>query len=122
MNMPCSSLNELVEVTCKVFTPLAAETIQFSPMLEFCNVFDHLALRGTLRYFEPDHARFTEGLNTDEVTAYVETMMNIARTVRSKKTTTRAVFVSPPDMIYVSAKIHAAVPVLGAGGGVCEGS
>ena len=46
MNLPCTSLEEMAEVTCKVFGPTAnhAETIPFPPVLIYSNVIDHLAL------------------------------------------------------------------------------
>ena len=53
-------------------------------------------MRGTLRYFDLQHARFTEGFVTDEVVAYVETMFNITTRMRNKKPNTSTVFVSPP--------------------------
>ena len=106
MNMSCSSLQEMIEVTCKTFTPAAEETIPFPPSLICSNVFDHLALRGTLRFYEPDHERFTEGFVTDEVTAYVETLANIARTVKKKKATSGAIFVSPPIYMYLPRAIQ----------------
>ena len=52
MNMPFTSLSEMAEVTNKIFTPAAAETIPLPPILVYSNVIDHLALRGTLRYFD----------------------------------------------------------------------
>ena len=78
MNMPCTTLNEMAEVTDKMFTPAAAETIPLSPILVYSNLIDHLALRGSLRHFDTQSTRFTEGFVTDEVTAYVETMSHIA--------------------------------------------
>ena len=99
MNMPCTSLGEMAEVTGKIFTPAAAETIPLPPILVYSNVIDHLALRGLLRYFDLQHARFTEGFVTDEVVAYVETMFNITTTMRNKKPITGTVFVSPPGYI-----------------------
>ena len=33
MNMPCTSLGEMAEVTDKIFTPAAAETIPLPPIL-----------------------------------------------------------------------------------------
>ena len=54
INLPCSSLEDMAEVTCKVIGPSAnpAETIPFPPLLIYSNVIDHLALRGTLKYLE----------------------------------------------------------------------
>ena len=49
MNMLCTSLSEMAEVTDKIFTPAAAETIPLPPILVYSNVIDHLVLRGTLR-------------------------------------------------------------------------
>ena len=57
---------------------------------------------GTLKFFEPGHPRFTEGFVTDEVTAYVVTMPNITRTMKSKKSsTTGTVFMSPPGCMFL---------------------
>ena len=67
----------------------------------YSNVIDHLALRGTLEVFEPDHERLTEEFMTDEVTNYVEPMFNIARFMRNKKATTGTVFMSPPGYVYL---------------------
>ena len=103
MNMPSSSwLYEMLEVTCRIFAPAAAQTIPIPPILINSTVLDHLVLRCTLKYFEPDHPRFTEGFVTDEVTAYVEAMANTERTVRNKKATSGAIFVSPPGYMYLS--------------------
>ena len=77
MNMPFTSLSEMAEVTNKIFTPAAAETIPLPPILVYSNVIDHLALRGTLRYFDIEKERFTVGFVTDEVVAYIERMANI---------------------------------------------
>ena len=101
MNMQCSSLHEMIEVTCKIFAPAAAETIPFPSILIHNNVFDHIGLLCTLKNFEPDHTRFTEGFVKDEVTAYVETIANIARTVRNKKMTSESISVSPPGYMYM---------------------
>ena len=101
MNIPCTSLSDMEEVTDKIFTPAAAETIPLPPMLVYSNVIDHFALRGTLKYFEPEHVRFTEEFVTDEITAYVEIMANIARRMKNKKSTTGTVFVSPPCYMYL---------------------
>ena len=66
MNMPCTFLSEMAEVTDKMFTPAAAETIPLLPFLVYSNIIDHLALRGTLRYFELGpaliHRRLRNGL------------------------------------------------------------
>ena len=91
----------MVEVTDKIFTPAAAEPIPVPSILVSSNVIDHLALRGTLRYFDMQHTRFTEGFVTDEVVAYVETMSNIATRMRNKKPNTYTVIVSPPGFIYL---------------------
>ena len=101
MNMPCTSLSEMAEVTDKIFTPAAAETIPLPPILVYSNVIGHLALRGTLRYFDIQHTRLTEGSVTDEVVAFVETMSNVATRMRNKKPNTDTVFVSPPGYIYL---------------------
>ena len=101
MNMPCTTLNEMAEVTDKMFTPAAAETIPLPPILIYSNVIDHLALRGSLRHFDALSTRFTEGFVTDEVTAYIETMSRIATMMRNKKPNTGTVFVSPPGYIYL---------------------
>ena len=47
-----------------------------------------------------DHER-PEEFMTDEVTNYVETMVNIARFMRNKKATTGTVFMSPPGYVYL---------------------
>ena len=101
MNMPCTTLNEMAEVTDKVFTQAGTETIPLPPLLVYSNVIDHLALRGTLEFFRPDHERFTEGFVTDEVTNYVETMANIAQTMRRRKAITGTVFMSPPGYVHL---------------------
>ena len=85
MNMPCTSLSEMAEVTDKIFTHAAAETIPLPPILVSSNVIDHLALRGTLRYFGLENESFTEGFVTDEVVAYVERMASIAKMMKDKK-------------------------------------
>ena len=99
--MPCTSLSEMAEVTDKIFTPAAAETIPLPPILVYSNVIDHLALRGTLNYFDTQHTRFTEGFLTDEAVAYVETMSNIATMMKDKKSTSSTVFVSPNGYIHL---------------------
>ena len=101
LNTPCTSLSEMAEVTDKIFTPAATETILFATMLVFSNIIAHLALRETLKYFEPRHIRFTEAFVTDEVTAYVETMAIIARTRKNKKSATATIFVSLPGYMYL---------------------
>ena len=83
------------------FRPAAAETIPFPPFLVYCNVIDHLALQRTLRYFEPEHSRLTEGFMTDEATAYIEAMKNEVRSVKNKKAPVGVIFVSPPGQIYL---------------------
>ena len=92
---------EMAEITDKIFTPAAAETIPLPPILVNSNVIDHLALRGSLRYFDMQHTRFREGFVTDEVVAYVETMSNFARMMKDKKPNTGTVFVSPPRYMYL---------------------
>ena len=84
----------------------AAETIPLSPILVYSNVIYHLALRGTLRFFESNHERLTEGFVTDEVSNYVETMANIARTMRNKKSSTGTVFMPPPGYVYLPRPVH----------------
>ena len=102
MNMPCTSLGEMAEVTNKIFTPAAAETIPLPPpILMYSNVIDHLALRGSLKYFDMQHNRFTEGFVTDEVVAYIEAISNITTRMRNKKPNAGTVFVSPPGYIYL---------------------
>ena len=101
MNMPCTTLNEMAEVTDKIFTPAAAETIPLPPILVYSNVIDHLALRESLRHFDTQSNRFTEGFVTDEVTAYIETMSYIATMMKNKKPNTATVFVSPPGYIHL---------------------
>ena len=98
MNVPCTSLSEMTEVTDEIFTPAAAETIPIPPMLVYSIVINHLALRTTLKCFEPRHVIFTEGFVMDEVTAYVETMANIARTMKNKESASGAIFMAPPGM------------------------
>ena len=97
MNLPCTSLE--AEVTCKVFGPTVnhAETIPFPPILIYSNMIDHLALRGTLKYFEEGNRRLTEEVMTGEVVAYVEAMRNVIRRVQRMKPVVGVVFVSPPD-------------------------
>ena len=88
--------------TCQIFGPgAAAETIPFPPLLIDCNVIGHLALRGTLRYFEPGHPRLAESFMTDEITAYVEAMKNVTLSVKNKRATAGVDFVSPPGQIYL---------------------
>ena len=99
INMPCTSLSEMAGVIDKIITPAAAGKIPLPPILVYSNVIDHLGLRVTLRYFDTQHNRFTEGFFTDEVVAYVETMSNIATMMKNKKSTTDTVFVSPPGYI-----------------------
>ena len=59
MNMPCTTLNEMAEVTDKIFTPAGTKTIPLPPILVYSNVIDHLALRGSLRHFDTQSNRFT---------------------------------------------------------------
>ena len=91
MNMPYTSLCEMAEVTDKIFTPVAAETIPLPPILVYSNVID----------FDMQHTQFTERFVTDEVVAYVETMSNIATMMKDKKPNTGTVFVSPPGYMYL---------------------
>ena len=106
MNMPCTSLSEMAEVTNKIFTPAAAETIPLPPILKYSNVIDHLALRGILRYFDMENEGFTEGFLADEVVAYVERMASVAKMMKDKKATTGTVFVSPPGYMYLPRAIQ----------------
>ena len=76
------------------------------PLLVYSNVIDHLALRGTLEFFEPGDERLTEGFMTDEVPNYVETMAHIARFMRNKKATTGTVFMSPPGYVHVALPVQ----------------
>ena len=103
MNLPCSSLEEMAEVTCKVFGPTAnlSETIPFPPVLVYSNVIDHLALRGTLTYFEGGNRRLTEAEMTGEVVAYIETMRNVIARVQRKRHTVGVIFVSPPGYVHL---------------------
>ena len=119
MNMPCTTLNEMAEVTDKMFTPAAAETIPLPPILVYSNVIDHLALRGSLRHFDTLSTRFTEGFVTDEVTAYIETMSHIATMMKNKKPNTGTVFVSPPG-VHLSPEGVATILILGAGSILCN--
>ena len=103
MNLPCTTLEEMAEVTCKVFGPTVnhAETIPFHPILIYSNMIDHLALRGTLKYFEGGNRRLTEEVMTGEVVAYVEAMRNVIRRVQRMKPVVGVVFVSPPGYVYL---------------------
>ena len=103
MNLPCSSLEEMAEVTCKVFglTANHSETIPFPPILIYSNVIDRLALRGTLKHFEGGNRRLTEAVMTGEVMAYIETMKNVIGKIQRKKPTVSVIFVSPPGYIYL---------------------
>ena len=103
MNLPCTSLEEMAEVTCKVFGPTVnhTETIPFPPILIYSNMIDHLALRGTLKYFEGGNRRLTEEVMTGEVVAYVEAMKNVIRRVQRMKPVVGVVFVSPPGYVYL---------------------
>ena len=103
MNLPCSSLEEMAEVTCKIFGPAAnhSETIPFPPLLIYSNVIDHLALRGALKYFEGGNRRLTEEVKTSEVVAYIEVMRNVIGRVQRKKPTVGVIFVSPPGYIHL---------------------
>ena len=103
MNLPCTSLEEMAEVTCKVFghTVNHTETIPFPPILIYSNMIDHLALRGTLKYFEGGNRRLTEEVMTGEVIAYVEAMRNVIRRVQRMKPVVGVVFMSPPGYVYL---------------------
>ena len=108
MNLPCSSLEEMAEVTCKVFGPTAnhSETIKFPPIRIYINIIDQLALRGTLKHFEGGNRRLTEAVMTGEVVAYIETMRNVIGKVQRKKPTVGVIFVSPPGYIYIYIYIY----------------
>ena len=75
-------------------------------MLVYSNVLDHLDLRRTLKYFETEHPRFPERSVTDEVTSYVETLSNITRTMKSIKSITGTVFMSPPGYMFLPGPIQ----------------
>ena len=96
MNLPCSSLEDMAEVTCKVIGSSAnpAETIPFPPLLIYSNVIDHLALRGTLKYLEGGKTNDREVM-TGEVVSYIEAMRSVIRPVERKKPTAGIIFVSP---------------------------
>ena len=106
MNMLCTSLSDIAEVTDKIFAPASAETIPLPPILVYSNIFDHFALRGTLKFFEPEHLRVTEGFITDEVTAYVEVMSKITRSIKNKQSTNGTVFMSPPGYMFLPRPIQ----------------
>ena len=101
LNMPCASLEDMSEVICKISGPAAAETIPFPSFLMYCNVIDLLSMRGTLKYFEPEHPRLSESFMPGEVTAVIEAMKNVVRSVKYKKTTAAVSSVSPPGQIYL---------------------
>ena len=103
MNLPCSLLEEMAEVTCKVFGPAAihSEAIPFPPLLIYSNVIDHLPLRGTLKYFEGGNRRLTEEVMTGEVAAYVEVMRKVIGRAQKKKPTVGVIFVSPPGYTFL---------------------
>ena len=61
----------MADVTDKIVTRAAVEAIPLPPIMVYSKVIDHLALRGTLKYIDTEHVRFTEGFVTDEITAYV---------------------------------------------------
>ena len=121
MNIPCTSLDEMAEVTDKIITPAAAETIPLPPILVYSNVIDHLALRGTLRYFDMQHARFTEGFVNDKVVAYVETMSGIATMMKDKKKQIRVPIVCVTPWVDISPKSITAILVSGARSILCKG-
>ena len=50
--MPCTSLEEMIEVTLKNFGPAETETIPFPPILTNCNVLDTRALLDVFRCFD----------------------------------------------------------------------
>ena len=84
MNMPCSSSEDMIEVTCKVFGSTATETIPFPPLRLYFNVTDYLTISGTLKYFELGHKLLTERFMADEVTAYVIAMKNVVHLAQRK--------------------------------------
>ena len=106
MNMPCSTLEDMIEVTCKVFGPALAETIPFPPLLVFSNVIDHLAVRGKLNRFEPERQLFTEEVVTNEVTAYLDSMRKVVRLAQRKRTDASVIFVSPPVYIHLPRQLQ----------------
>ena len=106
MNIPCTLLSKMAKVTKKILTPATAETIPLPPILVYSNVIDHLALRGTLWYFELGHAQFTERFVTDENVAYLETMSDMATKMKNKKAITATVFTSPPGYMYLPRPIQ----------------
>ena len=106
MNMPCSTLEDMIEVTCKVFGPALTETIPFPPLLVFSNVIDHLAVRGKLNRFEPERQQFTEEFVTNEVTAYLDSMRKVVRLAQRKRTDASVIFVSPPGYIHLPRQLQ----------------
>ena len=96
MNLPCTSLGEMAEVTCNVCGPTSnyTETIPFPSLLIFSNVIDHLAVRGTLKHFEGEKRRLKEETMTAEVMAYVHFMRKVIRQVQGRRLTVEVFFVS----------------------------
>ena len=106
MNMPCSTLEDMIEVTCKIFGPALTETIAFPPIPVFSNIIDHLAVRGTLNRFEPERRQSTEEFVTNEVTAYLDSMRKVVRLAQRKRTDASVIFVSPPGYIYMPKQLQ----------------
>ena len=65
----------------------------FSPLQIFCNVIDHMAPPGTLKYFESGRKRLSDWVITDEVVAYANAMKYVVRFVQRKKPTSGRIFV-----------------------------
>ena len=103
MNLSCSLLKDIVEVTCKVFSPAAnpTETIPFPPLLMYSKVIDHLSLRGFLKDLEGGNRQLTEEVMTSEVVSYIEAMRIVIRCVQRKKPTARKIFESHPGYVYL---------------------
>ena len=97
LKMSCSSIEDMIKVTRKIFGPAATETIIFPVLLVYCNVINRCsAVRGTFTFFDPLHQRLTEGFMTNEVTCYVEAINIVVRLAQGKKPTTEVIFVSLP--------------------------
>ena len=103
MNLPCSELKEMAEVTSKVFGPAPnpTETISSPPLLIYSNVIDHLALQGTLKYFEGGNRRLTKEIMTSEVVSYIEVMRSVIKRIQRKKPTAGVISVSPSGYVYL---------------------
>ena len=104
MKLPCATLEEMAEVTCKVFGPTSnhTETIPFPPLLIVTNVIDHLAIRGTLKHFGGGKGRLTEETMTAEVVAILHSMRKVIRHVLGRRSIVEVLFVSPKlDCIFL---------------------